>query len=85
MKRSRNKSVAADRADADEILPEYDFSRGSPNKFASRYAVGSAVVVPEPDVAAAFPNPGEASQALRAPEGIIERHRRRGPTSRRSP
>lgn len=50
-----SKAKASKRADADEILPEYDFSRASPNKYASRYDSGSAVVVLEPDVAAAFP------------------------------
>ena len=58
MKKLIGKGVAADRVAADEILPEYDFKRGSPNKFAYRYATGSAVIVLEPDVAAAFPSSG---------------------------
>ena len=65
------------RADADEILPEYDFSRARRNKYASRYASGSIVVVLEPDVAAAFPNSAEANEALRALAGIIKKHRPR--------
>ena len=84
MKKSPSKDVAVDRLDADEILPEYDFKRGSPNKFASRYAAGSAVIVLEPDVAAAFPSAGEANEALRALAGIIQKHRQRGPSGRRS-
>ena len=84
MKKPRSKEVAADRADADEILPEYDFRRSSPNKFASRYAAGSAVVVLEPDVAAAFPSSGEANEALRALAVLIQKHRNRRPVSRRS-
>ncbi len=52
--------------DADEILPEYDFSRGSRNKYASHYTAGSTVVVLEPDVAAAFPTAIEVNDALRA-------------------
>jgi hypothetical protein len=83
MKKSLSEGTAADRVDADEILPEYDFKRGSPNKFASRYAAGSAVIVLEPDVAAAFPSSGEANEALRALAGIIQKHRRRRPVSRR--
>ena len=83
MKKSLGKGVLADRVDADEILPEYDFKRGSPNKFASRYAAGSAVVVLEPDVAAAFPSSEEANEALRALAGIIQKYRRR-PASRSS-
>jgi hypothetical protein len=83
MKRSSTKRKATGQADADEILPEYDFSRASPNKYASRYAAGSAVVVLEPDVAAAFPSSGEANEALRALAGIIQKHRFRRPAARR--
>ncbi len=84
MKRTPRNSKAAVPVDADEILPEYDFSRAAPNKYASRYAEGSAVVVLEPDVAAAFPTPGEANDALRALAGIIQKHRSRRPAPRRS-
>lgn len=79
MKKTRNNSV-----DPDEILPEYDFSRARPNKYASQYAAGSIVVVLEPDVAAAFPSSGEANEALRALAGIIRKHRTRRTTARRS-
>jgi hypothetical protein len=84
MKKSLNKAEVVNPVDADEILPEYDFSRTSPNKYASRYTKGSAVVVLEPDVAAAFPSPGEANEALRALAGIIQKHRSRRPASHRS-
>ena len=83
MKKSPSKSEPVEQVDADEILPEYDFKRSSPNKFASRYAAGSAVVVLEPDVAAAFPSSGEANEALRALVGIIQKHSNRRPISRR--
>lgn len=83
MKRPPSKGHAADEGDADEILPEYDFSRATRNKYASRYAAGSAVVVLEPDVAAAFPSSGEANEALRALAGIIRKHRSKRPGSRR--
>lgn len=63
-----------DQVDADEILPEYDFSRARPNKYASRYAAGSNVVVLDPDVAAVFPSAGEVNEALRALVGIIRKH-----------
>jgi hypothetical protein len=69
---TRNRLKAA--RDLDEILPEYDFSRSRPNKYASRYATGSIVVVLEPDVAAVFPSALEANEALRALAGIIRRH-----------
>jgi hypothetical protein len=63
-----------DQVDADEILPEYDFSGARPNKYASRYAAGSNVVVLDPDVAAVFPSAGEVNEALRALAGIIRKH-----------
>jgi hypothetical protein len=63
-----------DQVDADEILPEYDFSRARPNKYANRYAAGSNVVVLDPDVAAVFPGAGEVNDALRALAGIIRKH-----------
>ncbi len=83
MKKPRSKGKTTNQADADEILPEYDFSRALRNKYASRYTAGSAVVVLEPDVAAAFPTSGEANDALRALAGIIQKHRSRRPASRR--
>ena len=76
-KKANSKRTETGRADLDEILPEYDFSRARPNKYASRYATGSLVVVLEPDVAAAFPSAGEANAALRALAGIIQKHRPR--------
>jgi len=79
MKRTHTSAVPAD-----EILPEYDFKRSSPNKFASRYAAGSTVVVLDPDVAAVFSNSGEANEALRALAGIIQKSRVRRRASRRS-
>ena len=83
MKRTSNKPRAGTPVDPDEVLPEYDFSRAMPNKYASRYAAGSVVVVLEPDVAAAFPDSAEANEALRALAGIIQKHRTRRPVSRR--
>jgi hypothetical protein len=84
MKREHSKGQEAGRVDVDEILPEYDFSRARPNRYASRYAAGSIVVVLDPDVAAVFPSAGEANQALRALAGIIRKHRPRRTASRRS-
>ena len=80
MNKGRRKPREAGRVEAEEILPEYDFSRARPNKYASRYAAGSIVVVLEPDVAAVFPSAGEANEALRALAGIIQKHQpRRAP------
>jgi hypothetical protein len=81
MKSRKTEAVGVDR---DEILPEYDFSRARPNKYAARYKTGSAVVVLEPDVAAVFPNAGEVNAALRALAGIIQKHQPRRSRPRRS-
>ena len=37
MKKEHKKAREAGRVDADEILPEYDFSHARPNKYASQY------------------------------------------------
>ena len=83
MKKEQSNGREADRIDIDEILPEYEFTRARRNKYASRFAAGSVVVVLEPDVAAAFPNSGDANEALRALAGIIQKHRPRKTASRR--
>jgi hypothetical protein len=41
----------------DDLRAEYDFSGGVRGKHAARYAQGTNVVVLDPDVAEAFPNP----------------------------
>ena len=84
MRRKYSRAQESSRVDAGEILPEYDFSRARRNKFASRYAAGSVVVVLEPDVAAAFPSSREANDALRALAGIIRKRPTRRQPSRRS-
>ena len=56
----------------DDILPEYDFSRARPNKYASRYQEGSLVVTLDPEVAAVFSSADEANDALRSLARIIQ-------------
>jgi hypothetical protein len=77
MKKARSTSKQAGSAGADEILPEYDFSRAQPNRYASRYAAGSVVVVLDPDVAAVFRDAEEVNEALRALVGLIQKRRPR--------
>jgi hypothetical protein len=48
MNKGRHKVRAGAQVDLDEILPEYDFSRAQPNKYAIRYA--SHGKAPEPKV-----------------------------------
>ena len=83
MKKTSTKA-SSPKVGRDDILPEYDFSNAKRNRFASRYEAGSVVVVLDPDVAAVFPNSGEANKALRALAGIIQTHRPRRPAVRRS-
>lgn len=79
MKKQSSKNRPGKLVNGDEILPEYDFRNASRNKYAARYAAGSAVVVLEPDVAAVFPTSGDANEALRALAGIIRQQRNRRP------
>ena len=83
MKRPKARKARARNMRVDEILPEYDFSRARPNKYASRYAKGSIVVTLDADVAAVFPGAREANDALLALAGVIRRRESRR-TSRRS-
>ena len=69
------------RVGPDDILPEYDFSKGRRNPYAARMAAGSHIIILEPDVAAVFPDGAAVNGALRALAGII---RERRPTTRAS-
>jgi hypothetical protein len=53
----------------DDMLKEYDFSKGVRGKYAKRYAEGTNVVVLSPDVAAYFPNSEAVNKALR---GLVD-------------
>jgi hypothetical protein len=82
MSKAKPKQVRTRDGGIDEVLPEYDFSRSRPNKYASRYAKGSIVVTLDPDVAAVFSGAREANDALRALAGVIRRHKTRRPSRR---
>ena len=79
MKKAHAKSKSVREVDNDDILPEYDFSKGRRNKYAARYAEGTNVVLLDPDVAKDFPDSNAVNKALRALSAII----RRRPKSRR--
>ena len=49
----------------DEMLDEYDFSKGIRGKYAKRYAEGTNIVILEPDVADFFPDSQSVNKALR--------------------
>lgn len=74
MKKDEVRKAPARRVGVDEILPEYDFSRARPNKYAARYAKGSIVITLDPDVAAVFLGARQANEALRALAGLIRKH-----------
>ena len=82
--KDRAKAAPTDTEDRDEILPEYDFSKGRRNKYAEGYAACTNVVVLDPDVAAVFSNPAEVNEVLRTVAGIIRKHKPTRPRSRRS-
>jgi hypothetical protein len=84
IKNTRSKDAPKTPVAPDEILPEYDFRKAQRNKYASRYAAGSSVVVLDPDVAASFPTASEANDALRALAAIIQKHRPARQSRRRS-
>ena len=79
MKKADAKSKSVREVDNDDILPEYDFSKGRRNKYAARYAAGTNVVLLDPDAAKDFPDSNAVNKALRALSAII----RRRPKSRR--
>jgi hypothetical protein len=49
----------------EEMLPEYDFSKGVRGKYAARFAEGTNLVLLAPDVAAEFPTADAVNRALR--------------------
>ena len=59
------------RREAEEMLPEYDFSGGVRGKYANRFAKDTIMVVLDPDVAELFPDPKSVNEALRALGRII--------------
>ena len=61
------------KASGQALSAEYDFSCGVRGKYARRYQRGANVVVPEPDVAKAFPNAGAVNESLRALAAMIQR------------
>ena len=68
---------ARSKRDANEMLPEYDFSGGVRGKYASRFSEGTIMVVLDPDVAELFPDPRSVNNALRALGQIIRERTRK--------
>jgi hypothetical protein len=63
-------------ANDQDMLPEYDFSRGVRGKYSARLAKGSNVVVLDRDVQRIFPDSAAVNAALRALGQAVEATRR---------
>jgi hypothetical protein len=57
--------------DANTMRPEYDFSKAGRGVTATRYAQGTNVVLPDPDVADIFPDTQAVNEALRTFPRIV--------------
>src|SRR3982750_4840739 len=73
-RRKKTPTTKSRRVAEDDILPEYDFSRGRSNPYAQRYSSAENLVKLDPDVAAVFPDARAVNHALRALAEIIENH-----------
>ena len=69
------KKTSSKRTDP-ELRAEYDFSGGVRGKYARRYALGTNVVVLEPDVAKAFPSSAAVNRSLRALAALVQEQRK---------
>ena len=56
-----------------DMLEEYDFSKGVRGKYAKRYAEGTNVVLIDPDVAEFFPDHDTVNDVLRSLIRIIKK------------
>jgi len=63
-----------------ELLDEYDFSKGERGKYAEKYAEGANVVVIDPDLIEYFPDHDSVNNALRNLADIIKRAQKNGLT-----
>ena len=61
---------------SEEMLPEYDFSRGVRGKYAERFTKETIMVVLDPDVAAMFPDRKSVNTALRALSHVVRDRQR---------
>ena len=77
MKKFKKSAKAAAQVEPDEILPEYDFSRARPNKYAARYKKGALVETLDAEVAQVFQNAKEVNETLRSLARVIRTDRSR--------
>ena len=60
-----------------EILQEYDFSKGVRGKYSKQFAEGTNLVVLAPDVLKNFPDSDSVNETLRAILKIAQRSKKR--------
>jgi hypothetical protein len=61
-----------------DMLDEYDFSKGIRGKYALRYQEGTNIIKLDEDVRKMFPNTKAVNEALRSLAGIIKQHKKHG-------
>lgn len=61
----------------DEMLPEYDFSKGVRGRYAKAYAHSNNIVVVAKDVARYFPDSDSVNEALRTVMRVVGPKKRR--------
>ena len=57
----------------DEILKEYDFSKGVRGKYVKKYVAGNNIILLEPDVAKYFKDSNSVNETLRSILKITEK------------
>ncbi|MDZ4847344.1 MAG: hypothetical protein SH857_17560 [Chitinophagales bacterium] len=59
-----------------DLLPEYDFSKGTRGKYAKQFATGTNLVALDADVAKVFPDSGSVNEMLRAVAKLLHRSKK---------
>jgi hypothetical protein len=59
-----------------DMLPEYDFSKGIRGKYTKRYSKGTNIVMIEPELSKYFPDQKSVNDALRGLTEIIKRKKK---------
>jgi hypothetical protein len=73
---------ASNKTNDQDMLKEYDFSKGVRGKYAQRYAEGSNVIVLPPDLAKAFPTAEAVHEALRGLVSLAQKTATKTPPKR---
>jgi hypothetical protein len=77
MKKVKTPDLAVADVGLGDILPEYDFSRARPNKYAAQYQKGGLTVTLDPEVAKVFPSAADVNEALRSLARLLRDQQKR--------